>query len=469
MNKNVEDLDFVFSEIIRISELRRTDKTKIPTNDYFASLPHPSGSGEMLCGTAALERIRATAQRAISSSKFAGRLESDEVYRSLKKEIVRRFFVERRSLNESEADKAVNAAVKTATKTIVTLTHLLPCHLAGISGPSEFSIGSVRFRKRGDALLEKERSLADYADDPQDDAVKDSSEGHREIKEKLLIDARKHYESFDWVAEVRIEATDANTSRKRASMVAQGAINCLHLLLGREYSHHMRCGGPDFAVDRRGRLEFDDKGKAEVWTSTDWLSHFITETWWDKLNQERGRDIIQLLGVALTAGNAVPKPSPLALRFLDALAWYGEAVRDEFIASRVVKYVTAIERILTTKKAKDLTQAIATRGSALTFAPSEENLQDLADRFRSIYGLRSDLVHGSLSPLSSALWNGDRESEELARATLFRALQFFGKEGLEVSNYSATKLDQAYDKVMVWAQAAMNNAAESEQLGNSPA
>lgn len=467
MNKNVEDLDFVFSEIVRISELRRTDKTKLPTNDYFASLPHPSGKGEMLCGTAALVRLRAVAQRAISSSKFAGRIESDEVYRTLKKEITRRFFVEQRPLNDSEADKAVSAALRTATKRIVSLTHLLPCHLAGLSGPSEFSIGPVRFRKRSDALIERGKSLSDYVDDPRNDAVRGSTNGYRELKEKLLLDAQKHYESFDWVAEIRVEETDTNTSRKRASQVAQGALNCLHLLLGREYSHHMRCGGPDFAVDRRGRLEFDSHGKAEVWTSIDWLSHFITEAWWEKLNQDKGHEIIQLLGIALTAGNAVPNPSPLALRFLDALAWYGEAVRDDFVASRIVKYVTTIERILTTKKAKDLTQTIASRGSALTFAPGEENLQDLADRFSSIYGVRSELVHGSISPLASALWKADTESEELARVILFRALQFFGKDGFELSSYSEKRLDRAYDKVLAWAQAAMNAATETEQPGNS--
>src|SRR5262249_42761044 len=148
-----------------------------------------------------------------------------------------------------------------------------------------------------------------------------------------------------------------------------------------------------------------------------------------KLNGDRGSEIVALLGVALTAGNAGPQAPPPAQRFMDSLAWYGEAVRDEFIASPILKYVTAIERNLTTEKAKDLTETIATRGSALTFAPDTEKLDDLADRFRTIYDLRSKLVHGSLSPLSGKLWKGDRESEELARAILFRTLQFFNKEG----------------------------------------
>ena len=56
------------------------------------------------------------------------------------------------------------------------------------------------------------------------------------------------------------------------------------------------------------------------------------------------------MGVAIENGVNALKPMPLARRFLDAAAWYGEAVRDEFPASRLVKYVIAIERIVATSK-----------------------------------------------------------------------------------------------------------------------
>ena len=106
---------------------------------------------------------------------------------------------------------------------------------------------------------------------------------------------------------------------------------------------------PNFRIypDRRGRLAVNTMGIAEVSGLVNLRGHSLGEGWWGSVSRNGGDRLIALMGVAVEMVHKGPRPAPMAQRFLDAAAWYGEAVRDDFAASSVVKYVTAMERILT--------------------------------------------------------------------------------------------------------------------------
>jgi hypothetical protein len=285
--------------------------------------------------------------------------------------------------------------------------------------------------------------------------------------ETLATDTRQYYEAFGWVAEVTIEDCDGPTSRKRARNFVQGALDCLHVLIGSAYSNHMRAGGPIFGTDRRGHIEVDSKGCVELATSVDWLSHELGDDWWSRLNKDGGDHVLELMGVAIEAAHALPRPAPMAQRFLDA-AWYGEAVRDNFTASRIIKYVTAIERILTTKN-DDICQILSNRGAALIHEPGTDDVEALRRRFKKVYNLRSDLVHGSRSPLDTGFGSGMREAEELARLVLLRALQLFRREGLENPKISTPQLDDLFVRLIERSENTGSEVVDaSPDLGESP-
>jgi hypothetical protein len=282
--------------------------------------------------------------------------------------------------------------------------------------------------------------------------------------EHLVTDAREYYAAFGWVAEVTIAKCDPPTSRRRAERITQSALDCLHILLGAAYSRHMRVGGPQFRTDRRGLITLSPDGAAEVSTSASWLSHNLGDRWWEWVSREGGGALIALMGVAIEAGHDLPHPAPLAQRFLDAARWFGEATKDDFAASRLIKHVTAIERTLTTKKEVDISKTLATRGAALIFTPQVDDLDNHRSRFKKIYALRSKLVHGSRSPTEPGLGAGIRDAEDLARSVLLRSLQFFQHRGLQDRHIASGYLDEAYSKLVAWVNG--RPPSPTEPVGN---
>lgn len=148
----------------------------------------------------------------------------------------------------------------------------------------------------------------------------------------------------------------------------------------------------------------------------------------------------------------LPQPMPLARRFIDAVTWYGEAVRDKFAASRLVKYVIAMERLLITAKTDrggddKIAEVFRTRGAALTSKEGRAAHQAEIGRYKKVYDLRCDLVHGSRSPSEKGLAEGLINAEWLARSCLISFLQIFSKK-LNEEKLSDNRLDNAFSKLI---------------------
>lgn len=398
----------------------------------------------MICGIKAHQRLHDIAELALSRSSYAGRIDRKIVVRHLKDIIVERFLREGRDLDQKQADRAVGAALRAAAKDIRDVTYFVPCHLGLNKTPERFEIGPVRFGVAETVLSGLEPALDAYIERSNGDVER------KMIKSGLLTDAHIYYSAFGWIAEVGVKGCDIATSRKRAERMVQNALDCLHLLVGAGPTRQMRVGGPAFSTDRRGEIYITSDGHAEVSASVNWLSHPISDEWWDKFTSDTDQ-FVKLTGIAIEAGNDLPQPAPMAQRFLDAVAWFGEATRDPFSASRLVKYVTAIERILTIKNEKNLSETLATRGAALVLVIEAEDMASLRHRIKDVYDLRSRLVHGSRSPLEAGLARGLRDAEHLARAVLLSALLFYREEGLRAKQVSDEKLEASFDDLLGWA------------------
>lgn len=416
------------------SEMRRSLS---PLEAITTMLPHPSGTGSMACHPAAHRRLFEMADGALSRSAHAGRVEVDSVFRSLKEITVTRFYKEERDPTTSEADRAVAAAVKAAAKSCRTLTHFFPCHIGDDKGEFEFSIGGVRFR-RTTAVLEGLKSGTEAYLDESDEPSK------RQLAEHLAADAQGYYGTFGWTAEITIENCDDATSRRRAERAVQAALDALHVLLGIAHSDNMRLGGANIRTDRRSHIIQDAAGEVDFSSSADWLTNSLGDDWWEILNDRIGDDLLPLMSLALDGAMALPMPRPLAQRFVDGATWFGEACRDRFRASRLVKYVTAMERILVTPDA-DIAETIARRGASLLCRslPDYDDFDRLKQRIKDVYDMRSRIVHGARSPhdmLGVAL----RDAEELARFTLVQIVRFYGPEGLTAEQFSDKRLNEVF-------------------------
>ncbi|MEM7023543.1 MAG: hypothetical protein AAF637_13270 [Pseudomonadota bacterium] len=459
MSTYAQDIEFVFSEAARFARMNAQERRELSPFETLCTLPHSSGRGHSIIGTAAHERLAMLSERAVARSpKYSGRIDPEAVLQELRRQIVHRFVREGRELSTKEADRAVSSSIKAAGKACADRTHYVPCNLVDDEAPTSFSIGPVTFCKRSMMWQRLERPLQAYLEQCR---TRRSRSGEildrRELAEMLISDAREYYGSFQWVAVVVVDGCDPPTSQRTADRTVQSTLDCIHLLLGETNSKYMVAGGrgaPCTHPDRRGRIVVGPACVAEVSGLIDSRRHKLGEEWWDTLNADGRDEYVALMGAAIEAGQEATNTALLARRFLDAVAWFGQATRDDSAASSVVKYVTAVERILVTKTKDpaDIANTLAERGAALIFDPHADDLESLRDRFKKIYGVRSALVHGSKSPTDAYLAPHRHEAENLTRLMLLRALEFFGRRGLEAHTVTDRYLEERYNSRCNWAE-----------------
>jgi hypothetical protein len=454
-NKTVEigvaTIEFALSECIRLHELTKDKKPNewlkdISAADLTSELPLSSGR-KIMCGREAVRRLYNLATLALKDSDAAGTIEPEGVYLALKRLVALRFIEEQRPQDEEQAQLVLSGALEEAKQTRSDRMHFVPCRLMFAKKPITFQIGPVKFQTIASFHESMEPHYAAYA------ASKDAPE-KREICELLLSDARHYYDGFGWVGEVRILNCDPATSKKRALLAVTAALDIIHLLFGAYHTNRMTVAGPRMPHDRRAHLHLDDNGSFDVSCSSNSTSAVGFRDGWEKFLERP--DFSALLQIANKILEPLVDPSirrPLAIRLADAAAWFGDAVREESHAARVVKASNALEHILTTGKGVPITKSITRRAAAVCFAVSgESSFAELVKEFRDFYRLRSDLVHGWLSPFDPEVEERCALSLQLAGNALSAAFLFFESQRLLDRAVTNEQLADGFEKIIRWAE-----------------
>ena len=364
-NANIQDIDFVLHEVLRFSKLTFDQLKQKPPDDLLAVLPHPEGRGSLICGQTAARRLFQMAEREVARSAQAGRVNPRVVFDNLRTDISRRFLKDKQPINQRQADRSASSAIRLAARRVADLTHIIPCHLVADRKPDTLRIGPVTFSRRENRwptileLLQASR--------PPSSGVAEAAKKRNWVSadDRTLRDATRYYETFEWIAEVLIENCDPEMSEQRARRMAGSALDCLQLLLGSHHSDRMQIGGFGISSDRRVRIALKAGGEASITTTIGGLTNILGEDWWDYLKVQAA-PILELMGIAINEGYRLPRPTPVATRFLDAASWVGEAIRDRNPAASLVKCVLAIERTVIARHHEgDLAETVATRGAML--------------------------------------------------------------------------------------------------------
>lgn len=441
-NEIVEIVEFVLSECRRMqSQLLSGDKV-VPNSpeamEFFYRIPHPTTAWSfMVCGRAADDQLNILARRALEHAGIKYQLTTKSVRDELAEIIVRKFLRELRPIDIRNVERAMAEAIRSVAKTRKTITHFLPCHLMLAQNPSSFKMGpitflsQVAFRSRIANTLVTERSY---------------------FRQNLRVirQATDYYRTFGWVAEVTVPDCDKITSKEVADSAVLSALNCIHLLLGYKYTQKMTIGGPGLKRDRRAELSISSEnslsysvsygGPGSVGFDPDWFSMFDDEGY---------SRALRLCGTALQSVVEQNFERNLSQRFLDAARWFGEAVREKSPAAKVVKYVTALERMLMTDEKDDITKIVSDRTAALCYDIPDKSSFDLWNsEARRAYALRSKLVHGSLSPTSLDVYEGVRLAAKVSEAAIHAALSRFGEQGLVAENVSTRRLSKWFSAIV---------------------
>lgn len=256
----------------------------------------------------------------------------------------------------------------------------------------------------------------------------------------------EYYGAFSWIAEISLRGFEEDKSKETAEAAVRSAVDCLHLLLGYQNTHRLRVGGSTQSWEKRAGIR-----KVEGNLTWEVSSHSTTdagsEEEWPRIFADAGYE--RALGLCGTALRSIVEPEierPLSHRFLDAAQWFGEAVRETSKAAKVVKYVTALERILMTDEKADITTTVSSRAAAFCYAiPSKSSLNAWKSEAQRAYAIRSKLVHGSMSPEADEVHEGIRLAAKVSDASIHSVLAALGEEGLLAEKVSAKRLAKWFD------------------------
>jgi hypothetical protein len=437
-----EDIRFIFSERARFARMEQewfsTKQCPEELREAFLwEIPHPTDkTNKLTVGSEAIERLEGLAATALRRAGIEQQVDLSTVRMPLGTILFRKFALERRPIDTKNVDRALSEVAKLAARSIKARTHFIPCHLMRAKEPPEFTIGPVRFmnqrtfRSRVAGLIWQDRSS--YRGDNW-----------------LRRESAEYYGSFGWIAEVTIPCCDERTSERLATAAVTSALDCLHILFRASHSARMGVGGAAVKHDRRATLQLVDSALSFS-TSVGWPGEVaFPDDWATAFEQPEHRYVLDLFGAALESAVDPRLDRPLSERFLDAALWFGEAVREPSRAAKVIKYVTALERLVMTDEKDDITSQVAARVSAICVDPddpdSREQLRKEAER---AYSLRSKLAHGSLSPKSDQIFEGVRLGAKLCELTLINALAMFGFQGLRAEKLTRSDIVAGFQTVI---------------------
>jgi hypothetical protein len=346
-------------------------------------------------------------------------------------------------IDTKQIDRVLSTAIKTVKKQCVTLIHFIPCHLMSAKDPERLIIGPVTFHNRASfrtLLLKNARKR-----------VESSDERTRKFTRKLLAHAIRYYRNFQWMAEVEIANCDAASSARIAEEAVTAALDCLHMLLGARWTGRMCIGGANIRSDLRAKIVRTSVGELEPSVSNGGFGEITFADGWSTTFIDADFEHFQsLFSVALEAVVCPDLERPLSRRFLDAAQWFGEACREQSPATRTVKFVTALERMLMTEERDDITSIVSERVAALCFDLNTTRAE-WTEKAKAAYDLRSRLVHGSISPRAQEVKKGAYIAAEVAEAALMRAIQAFGVDGLRSERVTSKKLAAWFRHLGKWA------------------
>jgi hypothetical protein len=444
LQQEIADIEFVFTETARIQQQLKSDLRSISTDDHMFALPAPDGSSSrhLICGRKAGERLERLARGAASRAGITRRVAREAVVEAVADEIVRRFIRDGHELNSDEVDKGLSSAGKTARAHCRVQTHFLPCHLMFSKEPDRIEVGPVCFHRP--------RSFARRILPPARAYKATLKESDGAWPRELLARALRHYREFDWVAEVTVGRCDPKLARPIASRAVTSALDCLHLVLGRQGSRRMCVAGPALSVETGASLLLSSAGDLTVSLSRRGAGQVGFEAGWsDILLDSVPAEVVRRFGLLLETAIDPDLDRPLSRRFLDAAQWYGEAVRDESPATAIVKYATAIERLVNTGRSEHVQGDLKERVAALCFrVPDAADRAIWERRAAATYDLRSKLVHGAISPADERVIDGARDASEIAQTCIVSALVGLREEHFTSKGFNAKALAEWFRQLI---------------------
>ncbi len=376
--KDYTDYEFIVQEVCRLIELGPKQLLKYYSEHKEDALSTLWGSdGRTLpCTRTAWERFDQIVTRGLKALGPNARTHDPSNLRSA---LIRKFAAEAQKIvadtTQENAHEIFEHVVRAVEEKYTELTHYIPCSVVAHKKPERFTIGPVGFVLRDMFMKENESALrAALASSPTSDWQ------FRQLQ--------SFFSKFEWVAFVRVTACDQSVSTARARRVVQRCLDLFKLFIGSERAANVKQGYDLSIPDTISTLVSSEPNSLSLTHGWRLRDAITPDDWYLQLSEvKQWRTAERIISATWENWDDVGEPYQ---RFLDALSWHGDAIVEPDAQARIVKFWTAIERVVSLKNGDPVTRRAAVMSVA--------DVGDFDGRFQQcqkLYANRSDIIHGT--------------------------------------------------------------------------
>lgn len=428
-NQDIEDLNFIITEAIRLNKLSRLDPELYKSDFYndidciVSSLKPPQDIGE-IDHTLIQFNFSSAAQKVLENiAKRQYRLTEGVTVLDLETEIRNSIYIHLKnngSFDSPGCMKLLARAQKRAKRSRKQITYFFPFNAVGLSPEKEINIGNLK-------IIHKDSI---YAKVKEDDHYRFFIKSNEDI--------------FNCLLHIPIPESSSNLSKHRAENVANFIYGVIRVFTT---SYHYKADqiillNHPFHKDT---THYIASSNDDYWIEGSYLFNEDLKEFWDLFEEDLKSDIGTVISKLANHASSINSKECLADRLIDAFYWFREAAKDNNENSQIIKLVTAMERLVTLSD-KDITNNFCNR-IACTIAVYHGDLDRWKSDLSKIYDLRSNLVHGSRSLYKSYSLPLDFNPFQLAYRTILSTCILFDKAGLELS-VNESKLRYIYAELI---------------------
>jgi hypothetical protein len=309
-------------------------------------------------------------------------------------------------LTAENAHEVFNSALRKLEVEYSELTYYIPCSVVAERSYASFFIGPVAFVLRDQFFKQNEAAVGEAV----------AKFGSAEICEKMLARTHSFYSDFQWIASIAVPPCDPEISRRRAHAAIQKALDVFKLLVGGERGSHVKQGYDLTTPSEYAELVSASFGSFSLRFGGKLQDAVTNDQWYEQVIAGPAWPLLQ--SVLSNYWKAWRGLDEIQTRFLDALSWHSDAISEPDLGAKIVKFWTAIERILSVGAGS----GISTRAAVLA-SDSVEEFERQSRGLGVLYQRRSAVVHGGANRASESWYvESARASEEASRNALFQYL-----------------------------------------------
>lgn len=416
-------------------------------NFFAPSIKDPKNGGNVFCGKETYESLSDLGDSVIKSEQWHRSVPKAKLMDEILKLFGELIFDCDFYANDTNSFKtALISKVKSKFKLY---TIYIPCHISySTETKEELEIGKVIVFNR--LAFEDHIHSVKLDNDPSNDI-------HIEILQRGV----EHYKNFGWFIGVTIDSVyDLDTAIELAESAAKNFLNLLHIIISSSHSNKMIVGFDIPTSYRHYALFKDNTEELSYKTSSSSSGNVgLPKQLFSIFNNSFPKELLDIFSECIDLSLDLKNEYPIANRILDAAFWYGDAVRESNYSVMIIKYATALERLLIFGENRGFKALISNRGIALLsvrdFIEPKE-MKETQRQLQLMYKLRSEILHGEISPTSVQFEMPIYKVEECCR-TIIQAFSLTVHLGLKNKNES---------NLLIWLKDIVKNIVHKENSVN---